>query len=83
MIAVRIVKIAHMNIMIIIRLHELIETKNTGTPRDLAQKLNLSERMVYNYISFMKEELTASFIYDADKTTYCYINDCNLTSPVT
>lgn len=26
----------------------------------------------------MKEELNASIIYDADKTTYCYINDCKL-----
>ncbi len=78
MIAVRIVKIAHMNIMIIIRLHELIETKNTGTPRDLAQKLNLSERMVYNYISFMKDELNACIVYDAQKATYCYKNDSKL-----
>lgn len=78
MIAVLIIKIAYMNIKIVIRLHELIETKKTGTPKDLVQKLNLSERMVYNYISFMKEELNASIIYDADKTTYCYINDCKL-----
>lgn len=49
-----------MNIKIIIRIHELITTRQTGTPKELAVKLELSERTVYNYIAYMRDELKST-----------------------
>ncbi len=36
------------------RLDHLIRIKGTGTPAQLAERLNLSERSIYDYINFMK-----------------------------
>lgn len=35
-------------------LQELIEKQRTGTPKELAQRLGISERMVYRYIDELK-----------------------------
>lgn len=67
-----------MNIKIIIRIHELITTRQTGTPKELAVKLELSERTVYNYISYMREELKAPIVYNTALSNYCYENECQL-----
>lgn len=67
-----------MDIRIIIRIHELITTKQTGTPKELAEKLELSERTVYNYVAYMREELKAPIIYNAVLSNYCYEVDCEL-----
>lgn len=67
-----------MDIRIIIRLHELIEYKRTGSPFDCASKLGVSERTVYNYIAFMKNEMLAPISYDMSKSSYCYNKKCNL-----
>ena len=67
-----------MNIKIIIRIHELITTRQTGTPKELADKLELSERTVYNYISYMREELKAPIVYNSALSNYCYEENCQL-----
>lgn len=67
-----------MNIKKIIRIHELITKKQTGTPKELANKIGVSERMIYNYISFMKEELKAPIAYNNSLTQYYYTEDCML-----
>lgn len=67
-----------MNVKIIKRIHELIETKSTGSPSDLALKLNLTERSVYNYISFMKTDLNAPVKYDYEIMNYIYERECSL-----
>jgi transcriptional antiterminator len=36
------------------RIKKLIQLRATGSPEDLANKLNISERQLYNYISDMK-----------------------------
>ncbi len=61
-----------MNIRVVIRIHEMISMESTGKPSDLAHLLNVSERTVYNYISFMKEELKAPINYSAVKESYYY-----------
>jgi len=38
----------------LIRMDHLILYKSTGRPADLASKLDISERSVYEYIRFMK-----------------------------
>ncbi|MFZ2906545.1 MAG: helix-turn-helix domain-containing protein [Cyclobacteriaceae bacterium] len=37
-------------------LQELIEKQRTGTPKELAGRLGISERMVYRYIDLLKDQ---------------------------
>jgi len=53
-----------MDIRIIIRIHELITRRQTGTPKELAEKLEVSERTVYSYVAYMREELKAPIVYE-------------------
>ncbi len=67
-----------MDIRVFIRLHELINTKQTGTPIQLAKKLEISERSLHYYIAFMKNELKAPIVYDRKIETYWYETECNI-----
>jgi tetrahydromethanopterin S-methyltransferase subunit H len=67
-----------LDIRIIIQLHEFVRTAQTGTPKELASKLGISERSVYNYISFMKTDLQAPIWYDNQKGSYSYKRICEL-----
>lgn len=67
-----------MDIRVIKKLHELIKTERTGSPKELCIKLGISERTVYNYISFMKNELNAPIKYRSNKDSYCYLGKCEL-----
>lgn len=65
-----------MDIRIIIRLNELIAAEQTGSPNELASKLNISIRSVYNYIAFMKKEMKAPIVYNYQRQSYVYENVC-------
>ena len=65
-----------MDIRIIKRLHEFLLTEQSGTPDELADKLGISVRTVYNYISYMKTEMSAPIIYDNQKGNYYYNRIC-------
>jgi hypothetical protein len=67
-----------MNILIIKKIHSRISTASTGKPKELAYKLNVSERTIYNYIHFMRSELKAPIIYNRIKDTYLYNSNCNI-----
>jgi transcriptional antiterminator len=67
-----------MDIRVFIRLHELIQKKQTGNLKQLAQKLEISERSVNYYIAFMRNELKAPIIYDRKLETYLYEAECRL-----
>ncbi|WP_310559107.1 HTH domain-containing protein [Flavobacterium sp.] len=67
-----------MDIRIIKKLHECIMTEQTGSPKELSNKLGVSERTIYNYISFMKVEMNAPIIYDNQKGNYIYERVCLL-----
>jgi transcriptional antiterminator len=67
-----------MDIRVFIRLHELIQKKQTGNLKQLAQKLEISERSVNYYIAFMRNELKAPIIYDRKLETYLYETVCKL-----
>lgn len=54
------------------RLHQLIRLNATGTPKECAQKLGISERQLYNIIELMKE-LGAPIIYSMQAGAYQYI----------
>ncbi|MBX9886515.1 MAG: helix-turn-helix domain-containing protein [Flavobacteriaceae bacterium] len=73
------VKIAkELDIRVIKRIHEMLLTEQSGNPKELASKLGISERSVYNYISYMKKEMNAPIIFDTHKGNYCYKRTCEL-----
>jgi predicted DNA-binding transcriptional regulator YafY len=53
------------------RIDQLIAWKATGTPQELAEKLEISESTLYEYFSVMKD-LGAPIRYDKIKKTYYY-----------
>jgi predicted DNA-binding transcriptional regulator YafY len=58
----------------IARIHlidSLIQKRNTGNASALAEKLNISERTVKEFISVMKE-LGAPIYYNRKAGSYCY-----------
>jgi len=65
-----------MDIRIIQYLHEKIALNKTGSPRQLAEQLKLSERSIYNYILFMKNEMGAPILFDRQKNSYVYTEEC-------
>lgn len=67
-----------MDIRVFMRLNELIITKQTGAPKLLAQKLEISERSLHYYIAFMKNEMKAPIVYDNKLETYLYERECKL-----
>lgn len=67
-----------MDIKIIIRIHDCIQNGYTGNPKELSRKLGVSERTLYNYISFMKNELKAPIVFNTDRRSYEYVGECRL-----
>ena len=59
------------------RLDELIRRKGTGTPAQLAERLNVSKPTVVRYIRLLRD-LGAQLEYDAWRKTYHYTDDFKL-----
>lgn len=59
------------------QLHKMIEAENTGTPGEISEKMNISERLVYNLIEQLKD-LEASICYSRKSKTYYYCEDFRL-----
>lgn len=53
------------------RIDRLIRIKGTGTPAELAARLKMSERNIYQYLNLMKE-LGAPIKFDPFRETYYY-----------
>lgn len=53
------------------RIHELIKRRATGTPKELASRLGISERQLYNLLDLMKE-LGAPIMYSINLCSYYY-----------
>ena len=49
----------------------LITTKATGTPAQFAQKLDISESTLYEFLKVLKE-LDAPIEFDSNRNTYYY-----------
>ncbi len=54
-----------------LRIDLLIARKATGTPKELSEKLEISESTLYEYLGIMKE-IGAPIKYDPVKNTYYY-----------
>lgn len=50
----------------------LVERKQTGKPADVAKLLGVSERMIYNYTKFIREELNAPITWNNFKQSYLF-----------
>ncbi len=50
----------------------LVERKQTGKPADVAKLLGVSERMIYNYKKFIREELNAPIAWNNFKQSYIF-----------
>ncbi len=59
------------------QLHQRIVQENTGTPKELANFMNISERSLYKLIEQLKE-LTAPICYNRTSNTYFYDGDFEL-----
>jgi transcriptional antiterminator len=51
---------------------QLVERKQTGKPADVAKLLGVSERMIYNYTKFIREELNAPIAWNNFKQSYLF-----------
>jgi transcriptional antiterminator len=67
-----------MDIRVIKKIHELIMKELTVSPKELLCELRVSERTIYNYITYMKKEMNAPIIYDNQKGNYMYERVCLL-----
>ena len=67
-----------MNIRVIIRIHDLICIERTGKPTQFAEKIGVSKRTLYEYLSFMKNELNAPIVFNREKESYRYYMECGL-----
>jgi predicted DNA-binding transcriptional regulator YafY len=54
------------------RMDSLIRTKATGTPNELARKLNVSPSTIYEYLLLMKNILGAPIHYCKIRKSYYY-----------
>ena len=50
----------------------LVKRMQTGKPADVAQRLGVSERMIYNYTKFIREELNAPIVWNNFKQSYLF-----------
>jgi biotin operon repressor len=58
-------------INLVSRVHQLIRLKATGTPKDLAQRLGMSESTLYRVIDEMKC-IGFPIVYNKARQSYCY-----------
>lgn len=54
------------------RMDTLIRRKSTGPPKELAEKLNISERWLYIFLDELRSELDCPIRYDRRKQSYVY-----------
>ena len=59
------------------RIDNLIRLESTGTPKDLAEIIKISERQVYRLIDIMKD-MGAEIEYSRYKQSYIYVKPVKL-----
>ena len=52
----------------------LIQMQNTGNARELAERLEITERSVYNYLNLMKS-MGAPIVFSSYRQSYVYEDD--------
>lgn len=59
------------------QLHSLIEKECTGSPKELARHMNVSERLVYLLLEYLRD-YGAQIRYDRSRGTYYYSEEFQL-----
>jgi hypothetical protein len=67
-----------MNIQKIKHFIHLVQKERTGTPFEAAKKIAVSERMIYNYVSILKNEFDVPIDYNRYKHSYCFLEQGRL-----
>jgi len=60
------------NLVTIDRLDRLIRHKATGTPTELASRLEMSRSSLFELIAFLKDEMKAPITYIGSRPSYVY-----------
>ena len=67
-----------MNIQKIKHFIHLVQKERTGSPTEVALKLGVSERMIYNYVNILKDVLNAPIDYNRHKKTFIFLKEGKL-----
>lgn len=59
------------------RIHQLVKMEATGSPKELACKLEISESHLYNILSLMRQ-YDAPVYFNRSKNSYCYKKEVRL-----
>ena len=62
-----------MNIKKIKYFIHLVQKEATGTPVEVADQITVSERMIYNYVSMLKNDFNVPIDYNRYKQSYCFL----------
>jgi DNA-binding IclR family transcriptional regulator len=54
------------------RIDQMLRTRSTGTPQELAEKLGISLSQLYQILKLMKNEKRAPIYYSRADQSYCY-----------
>jgi DNA-binding Lrp family transcriptional regulator len=65
------------HIYLLERVHHHIEHKSTGTPREFAERLQISERKLYRILDELRD-LGAIIAYNTDRSSYIYGNEVSI-----
>ncbi len=65
------------HIQLLERIHSLILHKSTGTPKQFAKKLNISESTLYRTLEELRDH-GAIIIYDSNRPSYIYENEVTI-----
>jgi transcriptional antiterminator len=59
-----------MNITKMKQFIQLVEKERTGTPKEVAEKLEISNRMIHNYVQLLKDNFNVPIEYNRYKKSY-------------
>jgi transcriptional antiterminator len=59
-----------MNITKMKQFIQLVEKERTGSPKEVAEKLEISNRMIHNYVQLLKDNFNVPIEYNRYKKSY-------------
>ena len=59
-----------MNITKMKQFIQLVEKERTGSPKEVAEKLEISNRMIHNYVQLLKDDFNVPIEYNRYKKSY-------------
>jgi hypothetical protein len=65
------------HIYLLQHVHDRITHKSTGTPKEFAARLGISERKLYRILDELRD-LGAEIVYNVERTSYLYGNEVKL-----